>query len=110
MQPETGFKLVLITTASGLAIYFVFLIITSGLVRDLGFPRSRPGWFTAEVLLTGLVCSLARVFVVYSRNKSLRSLATGWYGILLAFVVYALLHVLHQLSGFYSTQFPFLSE
>ena len=106
MLPDVGFKVVIITTAIGAGIYFLFLSILSGLVKDLAFPRLEPGWFVAEIIITAVLSGLVRVFVVYSRNKSLKSLAKSWYGILIAMVIYALLHILFQFSGFYSKQFP----
>lgn len=79
------------------------LIITSILVKDVGFIKSDPIAFLIELLFISVISSLI-ICVVFAKTRNVKVKDTiTWFLALMA--KFAIFHVLFQLSGVYSAMF-----
>lgn len=86
------------------SVIFLFLATISGVVRDLKYPSAYPGRFTLETLLMGFVSSAVFLIMAVLRGYPITMSVLEEYAVLVA--KFGGLHVLLQLSGFYSNIFP----
>ncbi len=82
---------------------FIFLSTVSAIVKDLGFPRSKPFNFTIETLLMAFLPSLVFLAMPYLRGYKYSSHTALEFFVLA--IKFGVLHILLQFSGFYSSLF-----
>jgi hypothetical protein len=84
-------------------IAFIFLVITSIIVRDYDFIIKHPYDFIWELLFFSVVPSLIFVFIfVKTRNIKIKK-TIPWF--LVMVIKFAIFHLLFQLSGVYTVVF-----
>ena len=96
---KTSNSVILWSTIVFFSIALIYLILMSILKRDLKFPSSHPYLFTFESLVVSLSMGLLYILMTYGRNKF--KIDTIYFFILNV-IVFLILHLLLQFSGFYS--------
>jgi hypothetical protein len=99
---KTSNSVILWSSVIFFSIALIYLILMSILKRDLKFPSSHPYLFIFESLIVSLSMGLLYILMTYGRSKF--NLAVI-YEFILNVIVFLILHLLLQFSGFYSYLF-----
>lgn len=102
MESTTIYRFIKASIIVFLIVGFALLFATAIEVHDTAVIRTHPWLFVAELILMSVLPAIPLLFFVVSRKISIK-IALFWFYALSA--KFAILHILFQLSGFYSDLF-----
>ena len=102
MEAKTTYRIIQASIVVFVLTGFALLFATALEVHDTAIVRAHPWLFIAELILMSVLPAIPLLFFVVSRQMTLK-VALYWFSALS--VKFAILHILFQLSGFYTDLF-----